>query len=323
MTLFKAESTSIRYTGRWSITESMAVTTAPGGMIEIGFKGKLVILHFDITTNQHPYPHLWVKVDNGAKIEVPLDRFIRIETEAEENHIVTVIFKGAVEMQHRWYPPLIGKVSFCGFEAEKEGTLPDDLRKTIEFIGDSITEGVLIDEDYKADSSDQPNRVYQDDVTATYAYKTALALNLKPVIMGYGATGITRSGQGAVPRVSEGYPFYYHNVPIESHNADYIVINHGTNDRRATTEDYILGMEEFLKLVRKRNPLSKIAVMIPFYGSFHDELIAFIPEFNRKYNDSVLLIDTKGWLPQLPLHPDRDGHMIASEKLVGVLKTWI
>ena len=93
-------------------------------------------------------------------------------------------------MQHRWYQPLIGKISFCGFEAEKEGTLPMDFRKTIEFIGDSITEGVLVGEDYRVDSFEQLNRVYQDDAMATYAYKTALALNLKPVIMGYGATGI-------------------------------------------------------------------------------------------------------------------------------------
>ena len=107
---------------------------------------------------------------------------------------------------------MIGKVSFCGFEAEQEGVLPDNFPETIEFIGDSITEGVLVDEEYKADSSDQPNRVYQDDVTATYAYKTAQALNLKPTIMGYGATGITCAGQGAVPRVRECYSFYYHNL---------------------------------------------------------------------------------------------------------------
>ena len=96
----------------------MATTTAPGGMIEIALQGENAILHFDIKTNQHPYPHLWIKVDNGAKIEVPLDRYLRIETDTDENHLVTIIFKGAVEMQHRWYPPLIGKVSFCGFEAE-------------------------------------------------------------------------------------------------------------------------------------------------------------------------------------------------------------
>lgn len=76
----------------------MATTTAPGGMIEIAFQGENAILHFDIKTNQHPYPHLWIKVDNGAKIEVTLDRYLRIETDTDENHLVTIIFKGAVEM---------------------------------------------------------------------------------------------------------------------------------------------------------------------------------------------------------------------------------
>ena len=158
MNLYTAQSKAVRFTGRWNITDS-ATTTAPGGMIEIAFQGNAAVLHFDIQTNQQPYPHLWIKVDHGAKIEVPIDRYIRIETETNGNHIIMVVFKGAIEMQHRWYQPLIGKVSFCGFEAEQEGTLPDDFRKTIEFIGDSIIEGVLVDEEYKADSCDQLNRV--------------------------------------------------------------------------------------------------------------------------------------------------------------------
>lgn len=63
--------------------------------------------------------------------------------------------------------------------------------------------------------------------------------------------------------------------------------------------------------------------MTPFYGSFHDEIIRFIPEFNKKYKDSVLVIDTKGWLPKLPMHPNREGHQVAAEKLTEILKEWI
>ena len=75
---------------------------------------------------------------------------------------------------------------------ENPAELPADERKTIEFVGDSITEGVLIDVDfYDKDSDfissqDQNNRCYQDDVCATYAWQTAEALNLRPIFMGYG-----------------------------------------------------------------------------------------------------------------------------------------
>lgn len=323
MDFINVNSESVRLSGRWNVTKSMAQSTAPGSMIEFAFCGKSAVMHFDISTNEHPYPHLWVRVDDGAKVEVPLAQYLRLEAEDEGNHIVTAVFKGSVERQHRWYQPLIGKVSFCGYEADAPGTLCPDTRKVIEFIGDSITEGVLVDAQYDPGKLDQPNRVYQDDVTATYAYLTAGALGLKPVFMAYGATGITRSGQGSVPRAEQAYPYCFDGFPIESENADYIVINHGTNDMAASADVYIDGMESFLNLVRKRNPKSGIAVMVPFYGSFCKELSEFVPVYNRKYSDDVLLVDTTGWLPQNPLHPGRDGHVIAAKKLTDVLRNWI
>lgn len=46
----------------------------------------------------------------------------------------------------------------------------------IEFVGDSITEGVLIDAECTIFTNDQLNRPFEDDVTATYAWLTAEAL---------------------------------------------------------------------------------------------------------------------------------------------------
>lgn len=321
--MFGTNSKAVRFTGRWNVTDKQAVTTAPGGVIEIAYYGCGAVLHFDVSTNTNPLPHLWIIVDDGAKTEVPLAQYLRVEANNVGNHIIKIIFKSAVEMQHRWHQPLIGKVSFCGFEADKEGILPEDNRKTIEFIGDSITEGVLVDVEYDPQKLDQPNRVYQDDVTATYAYLTAEAYNLKPVIMGYGAVGITCSGQGAVPKVAEAYPYYYHNTPMKSLNADYIVINHGTNDGLATAEEFVDGYIQLLKLIRSRNPQSKIAVIIPFYGRFRDEFIEFIPNFNKENEDNLFLVDTYGWLPKEPVHPSRDGHKYASLKLIEALRDWI
>ena len=318
-----ADSECIRYSGRWHISPKQAVTTAPGSMIEMSFRGRDAVLHFDISTNEHPYPHLWVTVDGGAKIEVPIDRYLRVEAVNEGNHHVTVIFKGAVERQHRWHFPLIGKVSFCGFEANSEGSLPLDDRKTIEFIGDSITEGVLVDAQYDPGNLDQPNRVYQDDVTATYAYLTAAALGLKPIFMAYGAVGTTCSGQGSVPRAAEAYPFCFHYTPMKSDEADYVVINLGTNDRAAGVEAFLIGLTELLKLVRNRNQKAKIAVMIPFLGCFGAELREFVARYNQQFNEDLLLVDTSGWLPISPLHPLREGHKVAAEKLVDVLRPWL
>jgi len=84
-------------------------------------------------------------VDDMVKVESAVDHVLRVETMTDEEHLVKVIFKGAVEIHHRWYAPLIGKVTFTGYDTEKSAQLPEDKRKIIEFVSDSITEGVLID----------------------------------------------------------------------------------------------------------------------------------------------------------------------------------
>lgn len=323
----KYDHESIRLTGRWDKRGETAwykeiesaVTTTPGSAIEFAFRGKMAVLHFDMSWNEYPYPHLWISVDNRAKVEVPLDRFIRLETETAGIHTAKVIFKSCVEMQHRWHEPLIGKVALCGIEVDNAAALPADSRKTIEFVGDSITEGVLIDASYNPHTNDLHNRVYQDDVTATYAYLTAQNLGLRPIFMGYGATALTHGGCGGVPRAIEAYPFCYQNAPI-SHHADYILTNHGANDSRSSTEEYLMEYERLLLLIRKRNPSAEIIVLSPFCGAFREALPLFVQQYNLKHHDRIRFVDSSGWIPPEPIHPLRDGHKVIAEHLTAALK---
>lgn len=319
--LIKHNDEAVRLTGRWNITQDSAIATAPGSTIEFAFYGDMAVLNFDMTWSEHPYPHLWVIVDDGAKIEVPMDSYIRVAPQNGNLHNVKVIYKGAVEMQHRWYEPLIGKIAFRGVEVEKPGKLQPNHKKTIEFIGDSITEGVLVDESYRKYEFDQYNRPFQDDVTATYAYLTAQNLNLEPIFMGYGACGITRDGCGSVPKAVEAYPFCYNNAPTKYASPDYILINHGTNDQWSSADEYILGYEELLNLIVEKNPTSQIIVLSAFIGCFADELERFIPLYNVKHKKNVLFVNSKGWIPSAPVHPMRDGHRVIAEKLTAVLKS--
>lgn len=315
------KSKSIRFTGRWDTTGDNAITTAPGGMIEVAYKGTAAVLKFDTGMNMQPYPHLWIQVDGGAKVEVPVDRVIRIEAPQDGVHIIKVIYKSAVEIQHRWYGPLIGKLNFEGVEVYGEGAeLPEDNRKIIEFIGDSITEGVLIDAFYQFDQNDQFNRPVQDDSTATYAYLTAMALEMKPVIMGYGAVGVTHGGCGSVPKAADAYPYNFADSKAKAQGSDIIVINHGANDAWGTEEAYITEYENLLKEVREINPKSKIVVLSAFCGVFPEALKALVERFNKENKDSIGFIDSKGWIPRDPIHPLRDGHKIVAEKLTAELK---
>lgn len=320
---FDVKSPAIRFTGRWNVTEKGAVTTAPGSMMEIACSGKMMVLHFNISTNQAPLPHLWIRIDQGAKIEVPLDRYLHIEAPQDGPHMVEIIFKSAVEMQHRWYEPLVGKVTFVGFEADSQAELPADGRKVIEFIGDSITEGVLIDAHFDPGKLDQPNRVYQDDATATYAWLAAEELGMKPVIMGYGAVGMTKSGQGAVPAVGMSYPYCYNNVPCRSFGSDIIVINHGTNDMYADEQHYVSAYTDFLQMIREKNKNALIVVLSPFCGVFDKTLGELVARYNQENEENVLFISSEGWIPRSPIHPNRDSHEIAARNLAKALKPYV
>lgn len=310
---------SVRLTGRWAVWGETAAATAAGAYLEAAFQGEMVVLHFDTAYSTEPYPHVWIGVDGGALVEAPLDRFLRVRAPRPGRHVVKVIYKGAMEMQHRWWHPLVGKIAFLGLEADAPDALEPDGRRTIEFVGDSITEGVLIDESCRTHANDQFDRPCQDDVTAGYAWLTAQALDLRPVMMGYGAVGATHSGCGGVPKAAEAYPYCFERAPI-THSADFIVVNHGTNDRCAPPEVFQKDYRRLLEVIIEANPRARLAVILPFCGAFPREIRTIAAEVGRDTGREILVVDTAGWLPAEPLHPLREGHRLAAERLTAALR---
>ncbi len=320
---------SVRLTGRWDTrNEKFAETTNTGSYIEFAFEGKMAMAMFDTWANKEPRLHLWIQLDGGAMVQTPIDAYLRIIAPTEGKHICRIIYKGGAEVHARWYLPLEGKVSFIGFEAEKAVEIGEDTRKTIEFVGDSITEGVLIDVDYRGDGLpfspiDQHNRNFQDDACATYAWLTAEALDLRPIVMGYGAVGVTRAGQGRVPAAPEAYPYNFEGSPISRPEPDYILVNHGANDRSKPVEEYLEKYGLLLDKIRELNPNSRLISLSAFCGAHHKELGEFIKEYNKKNRTDIFFIDSDGWVSPEPLHPLRDGHKTISEHLTAILKDWL
>ena len=318
---------SIRLTGRWDTRDARAATaTATGSYIEFAFEGRMAVVRFDVLTNAYPRLHLWISLDGGDLFSMPIESHLRIFAKDAGKHICRIIYKGGTEQDRRWFPPLTGKVSFLGVQVEKPAELPADERKTIEFVGDSITEGVLIDVDFYdretdfVSSNDQSNRCYQDDVCATYAWQTAEALNLRPIFMGYGAVGTTRAGCGKVPPAAEAYPYNFDGSPITRAQPDYILINHGANDRPKPVETYLEKYAELLDVIRSMNPDATIISLSAVCGAFHQELGEMIKEYNEKNGCKVHFIDSDGWIPVSPLHPLRDGHTTVAKNLIPILK---
>ncbi|MBQ2706694.1 MAG: hypothetical protein IJF67_00415 [Clostridia bacterium] len=315
---FDWKNENIRYTGRFGATGSSVSATATGACIEFAFAGKTALMQFDVDFSFDPRGHVYIEVDGGARSEATIEKYIRITAAPDKPHTVKVIYKSSVEQQHRWYLPLIGKIAFMGVEADTLLPLAPDTRRTIEFVGDSITEGVLIDPTLRVNPVDQLNRPWQDDVTATYAWLTAEKLGLRPYFMGYGAVGATRPGCGSVPKAAEAYPYNFNGSPVTYPSCDIVVCNHGANDR-GNREGYPAEYKALLALLREKNPAAKIVVLTPFCGAFDDVLPALVDEFNRETGDSVVCISSAGWVPAEPLHPLRDGHEIIAEKFAAEL----
>ena len=319
---------SVRLTGRWdTANESYAETTTTGAYIEFAFEGRDALVCFDVDENAVPFSHLWIQLDGGDMFECPLDAYLRVSAKEDGRHVCRIIYKSSVEEFSRWYAPRHGKVSFMGVKVDKPCPIEPDDRMTIEFVGDSITEGVLIDVDYSCTGRprydiDQCNRPYQDDVCATYAWLTAERLGLRPIFMGYGGVGTTKGGAGRVPMACEAYPYNFDLSPI-THRADVILINHGANDGYRTAERYIEGYERLLDVVRALNPTALIVSLSAFYGKYHEELGAFIAEYNAKHSCDVRFIDSFGWIPETPIHPLRDGHRTVADNLTPLLKSII
>ena len=317
---------SIRLTGRWDKSDPRyAVTTATGSYIEFSFEGTMAVARFDIEANMLPLLHLWIQIDGGDLTEASIDRYVRVCTAKDGLHTVRIIYKGGTEQSGRWYLPLTGKVSFCGVQTDKPVAIAPDKRPTIEFVGDSITEGVLIDVDYCEGGShyteiDGLRRCYQDDVCATYAWLTAEALNLRPIFMGYGAVGTTRAGQGRVPDAAHSYPFNFVNSPISHGSSDFVVINHGANDGGATPERYCEGYEQLLDEIFKYNPHAAVVALSAFCGTHKDVLAEMIPAYNKAHGTNVFFVNASEWIPPHPLHPLRDGHKIVASHLTPILR---
>ncbi|MBO5454109.1 MAG: hypothetical protein J6A69_09130 [Clostridia bacterium] len=316
--IITADNKLIRYTGRWDINETMASSSANGNYFEFKFIGETAVIGFNIKNCKTPFPHLFISVDNGARVEAVVDRYIRVSADYGE-HCVKVILKSSVERQSRWSGAVEAMVTLSEIESENFVAPDEDTRKVIEFIGDSITEGISIDTHYvNYETSD--DMVYWDDSTAGYAYLTAKLLDMRPVIMGYGCLGTLSCGAGGIPPVEESYPFYSDNRPMDSTKADYIVINHGTNDRKKDKEDFKNAYYSFLKSVRKRNPDSIIISVTPYSGCLAEEIKESVNKYNEDFSDSVFYINSTGWVPKEPLHPVRESHKIIATKLSEIIK---
>ncbi|QYR23951.1 GDSL family lipase [Paenibacillus sp. sptzw28] len=221
------------------------------------------------------------------------------------------------------------------------------LAHKIEIIGDSITTG------YGVDDVSMMNwySTAKQDVTKTYAYKTAAALQADHSIVAYSGHGIVSgyTGDGVkntgllVPNIYEIIArsagridgnLDVNNSPWDFNKfvPDLIVINLGTNDYSYTKDDPVKQAEyrdayvEFLKQVRSRNANAHLMCTLGIMG---DDLYPMVEQAVAAYsnetgdtNISAMKFDVQLWEDGFGAdwHPSEATHTKAANKLIANIK---
>ena len=314
---------AIQLLGRWDArgAPNRFVTVNAGSSFEFWYEGTTCVLHFDRSANKPPLPQLWVQFD-GAWSKHTVDRdaltFGQPGGEPARHHVWAVL-KSADEHQARWTPPLVAALTLTGVSVP-DGLFvkPQPRKRVLEAIGDSITEGVLA---VRKGALSEWTEIA--DSRATYAFRTAVALDAEPRIIGFGAQGTSKGGNGGTPPVGLAYPFAYEGVPADERPADIVVINHGCNDGAARSIESLYT--RLVRLVRGRNPEAAIFCVVPF-NQAHAASIRGAVDTARANGDAwVFLVDTKGWIdPKTDttdsVHPNQQGHAKAARELTAFIR---
>src|SRR5262249_24798870 len=138
---------TIHYYGRWNRLADRAITVNSGSHVVAQFDGTGIEAKFDIGTNGVPLPTVTWRVDQGSWQEIQLAASLTLANNLPAGpHEVWLMARGLDENQSRWTPPLASSLTFLGFNVSGGALRPSSrpVRPKIEFLGDSITEGVAV-----------------------------------------------------------------------------------------------------------------------------------------------------------------------------------
>jgi lysophospholipase L1-like esterase len=329
----RADDTRLQYWGRWdqrTAATTGAVTVNTGSTIIARFRGPDLTFHFTTTQYSHQFPTLWLQVDEGEwKVVRPAEE-LRISPAPlpAGTHVVRLVVKGFREWENRWDTPLVGSVVFRGVTPDAGTQLlpaPERPAKLAEFLGDSITEGVLVLNTGPRETWTREGWPQFSDGRRSWAYQSALLAGVEPRTVGFGRLGLSINANGGVPPAIHSFPFVYSGAPIDKTRLpDAVVVNMGTNDgQRVSGEVFGPLYRAYLETIRKAYPLAQILCLRPFNGA-HATVIEGVV---RELRDSkIRYVDTTGWVdPEKhttdKVHLNLEGNRLAAERVAAILKT--
>jgi hypothetical protein len=310
---------TMQFYGRWDFTGGKAITVYSGSHVTARFQGTGVSARLDLSRSQNPVTTVTWQIDGGEWKEGDVKATMPLATGlAPGTHDVVFMARGMEELQNRWTPPVIAALSFTAFDVEGGALVPTARpnRTKIEFIGDSLTEGVRVVPD-GTDPQHTNGRL-------AYPCLTAQALGAEWRQVGFGHQGVLQAGHGNVPKAAESFNWVYATVPRDSWVADMVVLNQGTNDRDASPAAFSPELAKYLGIIRAGYPQAQIFVLRPFGGYREAEVKAETLAKIAAGDARIYYVDTTGWLTAADytegLHPNIMGHQKVTAQLIAELK---
>lgn len=313
-----------QFYGRWDLShQGRAITVNSGSHITANFNGTQLNAQFDTSGNTGDIPTVTIEIDGGAPVEKAISSTLTLASGLTAgDHSVLLLVRGMNETDARWTPPLVASTVFLGFDVPGGHLVPSPRPKQfkVEFLGDSITEGVNL---HSMGPQGQTTANWRTDGPRNYAALTARKLKVEWRQVGFGRQGLTVVGNGGVPKAPDAFNWIYAGIPRDDWQPDMVVINQGTNDRSTDGPTFAPLYASFLKLIRTAYPQAKIVSLVPFVGAFSAEIKAQIKARNDAGDSRAFVIDTASWTAPADftdgLHPNQAGSVKISAQLVTAL----
>jgi lysophospholipase L1-like esterase len=320
--------------GRWDLRKADtvgAITVNTGSTIIARFEGPGLTLHFQTSQYPQQFPTLWLQIDESDWKEVsPREALpISLAPLSPGEHMARVVVKGFREWERRWEPPLETSIVFRGVSLQSGAKLletPPRPTRLIEYLGDSITEGVLVRNTGPRESWKPEKWPHYSDGRSTWAYQSALLVGAEPRTVGFGRLGLTVNGNGGVPPAIYSFASIYSGVPIDGRRLpDAVVINLGTNDGGAKPEVFSALYRAYLEVVRRQYGLAHIFCLRPFNGAQGEAVREVAKALASGGDGRIHYVDTAGWIDREKhttdgVHLNLEGNRLAGEKMAAILK---
>jgi len=314
----------LRLFGRWDLrTPDRAITVNSGSYILARFTGTTVNALFDISLNQPAFPTLTWRIDDGPWQEAEVAAQVKLAVGLSNGpHTLWLMVRALDEHQNRWKGPLVASVTFLGLDLPGGQLMPplsewDHPKLKIEFFGDSITEGVLV-QDPRPGKGTWP---WLTDALDSHACQTAMLLGAAWRQVGFGGTGLYHGGSGGAASAQDSFNFFYDGCPRDDWQPDLVVIDIGTNDGMVV-DQYASLYSKYLTMIHQTYPRAKIAAVRPFCGAQAESIKKAVDGLRAAGNPQVFYIDTTGWYSG-PLHPNAAASKLIAGKLADALKNTV